>query len=73
MPRVKGQLDMFIGYGGRDELNIDAQVESFLYVARASGFDVGVAYDPKAGHGIRTVWKLFDQMAEWLAPRLARQ
>ena len=26
------EFDMFVGYGGRDEFNIDAQVESFLYV-----------------------------------------
>src|SRR5262249_46897579 len=29
-----GELEMYVGYVGRDAFNIDAQVESFLYIAR---------------------------------------
>jgi len=65
-----GQFDMFIAYGGKDQFNIDAQVESFLYVARERGLCVGVAYDPKGKHDLRTGLKLFPEMAQWLAPLL---
>src|SRR5439155_22470480 len=51
-----GELAMFIGYGGKDEFNIDAQVESFLYVARARGIDVDVRYLPRGRHDTATAY-----------------
>jgi S-formylglutathione hydrolase FrmB len=66
-----GQFDMFIAYGGKDQFNIDAQVESFLWLAEARGLCVGVNYDPKGRHDLRTGLKLFPGVVEWLAPRLA--
>jgi S-formylglutathione hydrolase FrmB len=65
-----GEFDMFVGYGGRDEFNIDAQVESFLYVARARGLDVRVAYDPKGHHTPATAFRLFPDFVRWLGPLL---
>jgi S-formylglutathione hydrolase FrmB len=65
-----GQLDMFIAYGGKDQFNIDAQVESFLYVARERGLCVGVNYDPKGKHDLATGLRLFPGAAAWLAERL---
>lgn len=65
-----GQVDMYIAYGGRDQFNIDAQVESFLFAARQRGLCVGVAYDPNGMHDLRTGMKLFPEFAAWLAPRL---
>jgi hypothetical protein len=62
-----GQYDFFIAYGGLDQFNIDAQVESFLYVARSRGIDVGVAYAPLGHHSNRLALRLFPQMIEWLA------
>jgi hypothetical protein len=66
-----GLFDMYIGYAGRDELNIDAQVESFLYVARQRGLCVSVGYVPNGRHNLKTAEKLFPGVADWLAPRLA--
>jgi pimeloyl-ACP methyl ester carboxylesterase len=66
-----GCLQMYIAYGGRDQFNIDAQVESFLFVARQRCLPIGVGYEPKGTHGIRTARKLFPGTIEWLAPRLA--
>jgi S-formylglutathione hydrolase FrmB len=66
-----GLLDTFVGYGGKDEFNLDAQIESFLYRARQRGLCVTVAYDPKGRHNPSTARKLFDPMVAWLAPRLA--
>jgi pimeloyl-ACP methyl ester carboxylesterase len=66
-----GELEMYVAYGGRDQLNIDAQVESFLYLARARGLEVGVGYEPWGGHLQPTVNKLLPGIIEWLAPRIA--
>src|SRR5262249_54849450 len=33
LPVKPGQFDLYIAYAGKDQFNIDAQVESFLYVA----------------------------------------
>src|SRR5262249_25971828 len=66
-----GDLEMFVAYGGKDEFNIDAQVESFLYLAHYRHLEVGVAYDPKGRHDVATAVKLFPDIIAWLAPRLA--
>jgi S-formylglutathione hydrolase FrmB len=66
-----GELSMYIAYGGRDEFNIDAQVESFLYVARQRGLCVGVAYDRRGKHNLATALRLMPSVFEWLAPQLA--
>jgi hypothetical protein len=61
---------MYIAYAGRDQFNIDAQVESFLYRARQRGLDVGVGYDPAGRHDRATVRKLYPGILAWLRPRL---
>jgi S-formylglutathione hydrolase FrmB len=66
-----GELEMCVAYGGKDQFNLDAQVESFLYVARARGLDVHVCYDPKGKHDLPTAERLFPCVLKWLAPRLA--
>ncbi len=65
-----GQLSMFIAYGGKDEFNIDAQVESFVYRAGQRGLKVKVIYDPEGRHSIRTARRFFPPAIQWLAPRL---
>jgi pimeloyl-ACP methyl ester carboxylesterase len=70
-PPQPSELGMFIGYGGKDELHVDAQVESFLYVARQLGLCATVVYDPQGKHDVKTGLKLFPAYARWLAPRLA--
>jgi S-formylglutathione hydrolase FrmB len=67
----EGELAMFVGYAGRDEFNIDAQVESFLYRARERGLSVAVQYDPRGRHNWRTGQKLLYGALDWLAPPLA--
>jgi S-formylglutathione hydrolase FrmB len=66
-----GELEMFVAYGGKDQFNIDAQVESFLYVARQRGLQITVAYDPNGKHDFETALRLFPSLAKWLAPRVA--
>jgi len=66
-----GELDMYIGYGGKDQFNVDAQVESFLYVARERGICIHVDYLPHGRHNVRTAVRLFPGVVDWLGPLLA--
>jgi S-formylglutathione hydrolase FrmB len=66
-----GDLSMYIAYGGKDQFNIMAQVESFLYRARQRGLNVDVGYDPRGKHDYRTARKLFPDIVQWLGPQLA--
>jgi pimeloyl-ACP methyl ester carboxylesterase len=66
-----GLLEMYVAYGGKDQFNIDAQVESFLFVAHRRGLEVGVGYDPNGKHNRPTAERLLPGIINWLAPRLA--
>jgi S-formylglutathione hydrolase FrmB len=66
-----GELCMYVGYGGRDQFNMDAQVESFLYRARERGLPVAVGYERNGRHNWRTGERLFPGALRWLAPLLA--
>jgi S-formylglutathione hydrolase FrmB len=66
-----GQYEMYIAYAGKDQFNIAAQVESFLFVARQRGVEVGVDFDPQGKHNRRTAERLFPGIIDWLGPRLA--
>jgi S-formylglutathione hydrolase FrmB len=65
-----GELEMCVAYGGEDQFHLDAQVESFLYVAEARGLEVHVCYDPKGKHDVATADRLFPCVLKWLSPRL---
>lgn len=67
----KGELAMYVAYGGKDELNIDAQVESFLYLCKYRGLEVGVGHDPDGRHNLATAQRLWPGVVQWLAPLLA--
>jgi S-formylglutathione hydrolase FrmB len=67
----EGELAMYIAYGGKDEFNIDAQVESFLYFTRCRGLTVSVGYEPKGRHNVATAMKLFPDTIAWLAQQIA--
>jgi S-formylglutathione hydrolase FrmB len=66
-----GDLEMYVAYGGKDEFNIDAQVESFLYLMKCRGICIGVGYEPHGRHDVSTARKLVPGIIEWLAPRIA--
>jgi hypothetical protein len=66
-----GELEMFVAYGGKDEFNLDAQIESFLYRARQRGLEVTAVYDPRGRHNARTAREFAPYLINWLAPRLA--
>jgi hypothetical protein len=66
-----GAIQMYAAYGGKDQFNIAAQVESFLYVANQRGLEVGVGYEPNGKHDRPTALQLLPGIISWLAPRLA--
>jgi hypothetical protein len=65
-----GELQMFVAYVGHDAFNIDAQVESFLYIARGKGFCISTVYMPEGRHNTKSGKKLIPSMLAWLGPRL---
>jgi S-formylglutathione hydrolase FrmB len=68
---VDGQFHMFVAYGGKDEFNIDAQAESFLYVARQRGLTVTAVKDPRGRHNVPDALKFLPALIDWLGPRIA--
>jgi S-formylglutathione hydrolase FrmB len=67
----EGQLDMYIAYGGLDQFNIDAQVESFLCLAKQRGLTVDTGYDPRGKHDAATAIRLMPGILCWLNQKLA--
>jgi S-formylglutathione hydrolase FrmB len=65
-----GDLSMFVGYAGRDEFNVDAQVESFLYWAKSRQISIAVAFEPDGHHDFHTALKMLPSALHWLAPQL---
>jgi S-formylglutathione hydrolase FrmB len=63
-----GELDLYIAYSGKDEFNIPAQVESFLYRANERGIKVGVGYDPEGRHDTESGRRLLPGAIEWVRP-----
>jgi len=66
----KGEVAMYVGYAGRDEFNLAAQAESFLYVARDKGLDVAAHCLPGGKHDQRSAILLLPSAVEFLRQRL---
>ena len=66
-----GELAMYVAYGGKDEFNIDAQVESFLYLAHFRRLRIDVGYEPDGRHNAVTAMRFAPSIIDWLAPRIA--
>ncbi len=66
-----GELSMYIAYGGKDQFNLDAQVQSFLFVAKQRHLHVTVGYDPKGKHDDALVQEFVPEVIAWLSPQLA--
>lgn len=64
-----GELNLYAAYGGRDEFNVGAQIESFVWRARQRGIEVTVDCDPNGGHDLSTALKLFPAAVRWTAER----
>jgi S-formylglutathione hydrolase FrmB len=67
-----GELDLMAAYGGRDEFNVAAQVESFVYRARERGIAVDITHDPHGTHNLSTGMKFLPDIMNWAATRVPR-
>ena len=67
----EGELSMYVAYGAKDQFNLAAQNESFLYRAKERGLTVAVGYDPKGKHDAPTALRLLPGVVDWLGPQLA--
>jgi S-formylglutathione hydrolase FrmB len=65
-----GEFNLYIAYSGRDQFNLDAQVESFLYRARQRGIGIDVDYWPDGHHDEATVLRMAPRAFDWLGDRL---
>jgi hypothetical protein len=64
------EFDIFIGYGTKDEFNIDAQVEHFLDEAAARGIYPTVYRLEGGHHTVKDGIKMFPAFCDWLRHRL---
>lgn len=65
-----GELEIYIGYGDKDEFNVAAQVEGFLYHARKRGIEPTVDVIPGGKHNLATGRQLRPRLMEWSAKRV---
>jgi S-formylglutathione hydrolase FrmB len=60
----------YIGYGRSDELNVNAQVESFLEVAARRGVHIDTRVYPEGNHSIAFMLAAMPDMFRWLKTHL---
>lgn len=65
------QFQMMITMAGRDNFNLDAQAQSFIYLAEHRGIHVDTYTEPKGTHDIRTAHKMIGPVFDWLNNKLA--
>lgn len=65
-----GELDLYVAYGAKDEFNVAAQVEGFLYFAARRGVEVTVERDPFGRHDLSTGLRMLPGAIEWAARRV---
>lgn len=72
-----GELPMYVNYAGRDNLNFDAQAESFVWMAVPGGHDLTVESSPSSDHSIdyfrETQKRAYLWLANHLLPPVPRQ
>lgn len=66
-----GELAMFVGYGSRDQFNIDAQVESFVYRCKQLGLTITSFCVPGGQHDRETAYKIMPHAIDWLSVQMA--
>lgn len=66
-----GEFGMFVGYGTKDELNLDAQAEQFADACRERGLEITLAVVPGGRHSTdSTGIPLLPTIGKWLTHRL---
>ena len=65
-----GEFDMFIGFGKKDEFNIDAEIESFIAECARLGLFPTTILLPEGRHSVKTATALIPALNQWLLARL---
>ena len=65
-----GEFNLYVAYAGRDNFNLEAQAESFLYRAGQRGIHIDVDYLPNGRHDKATVLRMLPPALDWLGDRL---
>src|ERR1700759_3993278 len=65
-----GELAIYANYGGRDNFNFDAQVESFAWLASTRGIAVTLERDPEGTHSLRYLRENMERMLLWLGQHI---
>lgn len=65
------EFHLFVGYGKKDEFNLDAQVESFLDEAARHGIKPDVIVLPNGRHNKKTAFAMLPAMSRWMTEKLA--
>jgi Putative esterase len=65
-----GELAIYANYGGRDNFNFDAQVESFAWLAGTRGIAVTLDRDPKGTHSFRYLKDNMGRTLIWLGQHI---
>jgi pimeloyl-ACP methyl ester carboxylesterase len=66
----RGELAMYVDFGGRDNINLDAQGASFAWLAIQKGLDVTVVVDPEATHSNKYIRAAHKRAYAWLSRQL---
>ncbi len=62
----------YIAYGEQDEMNIDAQVQSFIEVANKHGIELDVRVYRRGRHSIAFMVEAFPELMVWLGAQFQR-
>jgi len=65
-----GQIAIYLNEAGRDGYNIDAQIQSFVWLASQRGIAVARDIDETAGHNLRYFHRSHMPAYKWLAGQL---
>lgn len=66
-----GEQEYYVGYGKADELNLDAQIESFLHVASQRGISVQTRVYPCGHHTRPFMVSALPDLLKWLEAHLS--
>ncbi|HQR07278.1 MAG TPA: alpha/beta hydrolase-fold protein [Gemmatales bacterium] len=67
-----GQVDMLVTMAGKDNFNLEAGAQSFVYLAERRGIHVDTFTIPNGGHNVSTAQKMIPTVFDWINAKLAQ-
>lgn len=65
-----GQFKILITLAGRDNFNLDAQSESFIYLAQNRGLQIDTYSIARGTHDVGTAQKMITPVLQWISDQL---